>query len=867
MDGVPLELSGFIGRGEELRAIGAALDSARLVSLVGPGGCGKTRLAIRAAHDAAGFEDVRWADLAAVADPAAVTASVAAALGVLRIADRDAVAVLAGQLAGRRLLLCLDNCEHVLEAAADVVGELLRSCPRLTVLCTSREALRLPGETVWRVPPMSRGDSVRLFAARAQDSAGAADDPVIATACARMEGMPLAVELAAAWSGVLSPQEILDGLDDRFRLLVRGPHGVAARHQTLAASMEWSHGLLGEADRGLLQRLAVFRGGFTAAAAQALCAGEEPVAVLEGLRRLVEKSLLTADTGGAVTRFRMLETVREFAEQRLVDAGESAAVRDRHLAACLALARSLRPLIETDKDAWRAAVSDEYENLHAAIHWGLSLDDPSGGRDLAAELPWFWHSSRRGREGLSLLRRAVALGDGERTPLQARLLTGLALVADTNEPTAGSGTAAAAFALAEEVGEPRSAALALALAAIDRFYDDLDAARAMAADARERGARLGDGFVRDSADVLAGIVHHLRDDHRQAAALLEAGRRGLVPRGDREVASTACGLLAVSTAHGGDLRRAAELAREALALAEPLGDYHRVGAARVALATVERWAGRPESAWAAVEPMIRVVEGVEPPPFMPGFCSCVGELHLDAGDAGRAAEWFGRDLVNPGGFAAHLLAPQSRLGLARALLRSGEAGAGEHAALAARAGRELGMPGLLADAFEVAGLLETDRKKAEDAHHEALALRAEHGLRPGCVRSLEQLAGLAAAAGSDVEAARLQGACDRAREEFGMPAAEGESSPEREEGRSMSLEEAVAYARRARGSRARPSSGWASLTPTELSVVELAVTGMTNPEIAGKLFMSRATVKTHLSHAYAKLGIANRTQLATVERD
>ncbi|WP_051703795.1 LuxR C-terminal-related transcriptional regulator [Glycomyces sp. NRRL B-16210] len=863
MDGVPLELTGFIGRGEELRAIGAALGSARLVSLVGPGGCGKTRLAIRAARDA--DEDAYWADLSALGDPAAVAEAVVAAFGALR-ADRDPMGVLASQLAGRRILLCVDNCEHVLEAAADVVGELLRSCPQLTVLCTSREALRLPGEVVWRVPPMNREDSVRLFAARAGDLGGAAKDPVVATACARMEGMPLAVELAAAWSGVLSPQEILDGLDDRFRLLVRGPHGVAARHQTLAASMEWSHGLLEVSERLLLQRLSVFRGGFTASAAQALCADEEPLGVLEGLRRLVEKSLLTADTGGAVTRFRMLETVREFAEQRLVEAGASEAVRDRHLAACLSLARSLRPLIDTDKDAWRAAVSGEYENLHAAIDWGLSRDDPSGGRSLAAELPWFWDSSRRGQEGLALLRKAVALGDGERTPLQARLLTGLALVADTNESTAGAGPAAEAFALAEEVGEPRSAALALALAAIDRFYDDLDAARDLAADARERGVRLGDGFVRDSADVLTGIVCHMRDDHRQAAALLEAGIRGLVPRGDREVASTACGLLAISVAHGGDLHRAVELAREALALAEPLGDYHRVGAARVALATVELWTGRRENAWAAVTPMIRVVEEVEPPPFMPGFCSCVGELHLDAGDIAQAVGWFERDLVNPGGAAGHLLTPQSRLGLARALARSDGAGAAEHAAVAMRAGRELGMPRLLADAFEVTGLLETDRKRAEDAHHEALALRAEHGLRLGCLRSLEHLAGLAAAAGSDVESARLLGACDRAREEFGLPAAEGDSTPEREKGRSMALEEAVAYARRARGSRARPSSGWASLTPTELSVVELAVTGMTNPEIAGKLFMSRATVKTHLSHAYAKLGVANRTQLGTVER-
>ncbi|MCC3765621.1 LuxR C-terminal-related transcriptional regulator [Glycomyces sp. TRM65418] len=864
---VPLELTSFVGRDDELRAIDAALASARLVTLVGPGGCGKTRLAIRGARAAAGFEGVHWADLSAIDDPAAVVESVAAALGVLRTADRDAVGVVAGQVADRRLLLCLDNCEHVLAAAADVVGELLRRCPRLTVLCTSREALRVPGELAWQVPPMHRADAVRLFAERARGLGTAATDPIIATACARMEGMPLAVELAAAWSGTLSPREILDGLDDRFRLLIRGPHGVAARHQTLAASMAWSHGLLDESDRGLFERLGVFRGGFTAAAAQALCADEEPVAVLEGLRRLVEKSLLTADTGGAVTRFRMLETVREYAERRLTAAGTIASVRDRHLEACLALTGTLRPLIDADKDAWRAGVAAEYENLHAAVTWGLSREDPSAGRRLAAELPWFWHSDRRGREGLELLRRAVELGADEPTPLQARLLTGLALVADTHGPIAGD-VAARAFAAAEAVDEPRAACLALTLAAIDRLHDDLEAARDMAADARARAGRLGDGFVHDSATVLMGIVCHLRDDHRQAAVLLEDGLRGLVPRGDREVASTACCLLALSVAHGGDLPRAAGLAREALALAEPLADYHRVGTARVALTRVALWAGRIEEAWAAVDPMLRIVEGVDPPPFIPGLFGCVGDLHRSVGDAEQAVRWYERDLANPGGFPEHLLAPQSRLGLARALREPAAPAAAEHAALAMRAGRELGMPGLVADAFEVAGLLADDPKRAEDAHHEALALRAEHGLRLGCVSSLEHLAALAEDAGAAVEAARLLGACDRARAAFGLPARRGEASPEnaaREAGRSMTLEEAVAYARRARGTRARPASGWASLTPTEVSVVELAITGMTNPEIAGRLFMSRATVKTHLSHAYAKLGIANRTQLGRVK--
>ncbi|HEU5130279.1 MAG TPA: LuxR C-terminal-related transcriptional regulator [Glycomyces sp.] len=868
--GLPVELTGFVGRGDELRSVAAALASARLVTLVGPGGCGKTRLAVRAARSAGG--PVHWADLSAADDPDAVVALVAAAAGAWHASGGDALGVLAERLRVGPALLCLDNCEHVLAAAADVAGELLRRCPELTILCTGREPLRVPGETVWRVPPMRLEDAVALFRARAARPPESEEaERHVAAACARMEGVPLAVELAAAWSGTLAPKEILDGLDDRFRLLVRGPHGTAARHRSLAASMAWSHDLLDASDRAVFARLSVFRGGFTAAAAAALCADGalDRAAVRESLRRLVEKSLLTADTGGEAARFGMLETVREYAERKLADSGAAAAVRTRHLEVALALAESLRPLIDTDKDAWRAGVAAEYENLRAALDWGLARDDPERGRRLAAELPWFWHSSRRGREGMALLRTALARGEGERTPLQARLLTGLALVADTAAPVEGHGLAARAFALSEAVGEERSACLALSLRAIDSLYDDLQAAWEAAAEARERAGRIGDAFVYDSANVLMGIVRHLRDDHRGAAALLEEGRRGLVSRGDREVASTACGFLAVSVAHGGESDRAGDLAREALRLAAPLGDYHRVGSAHVAAARVALATGRREEARAALAPVVRLVEGADPPPFVPGLWACVGELHLGDGDAEGARRWFERDLADPGGLAEHLLSPPSRLGLARALLASGSPSAAEHAALAARAARELGMPGLRADAAEVAALLAaaTDPRRAEDLHHEALALRSEHGLLLGCVRSLEHLAALADRAGSGVEADRLRGACDRAREAFGLPRPDtGRPAPSeaREAGRRMALDEAVAYARRARGGRSRPASGWASLTPTELAVVELAVTGLTNPEIARRLFMSRATVKTHLSHVYAKLGVANRTQLASV---
>src|SRR3569833_1055952 len=386
----------FAGRATELRALATALDDARQVTNAGPGGSGKTRLAIEAARRG---EEVCWADLTGTTDPLVVPELVASAAGVLP--DRGALPSHVRPLRDRRMLVCLDNCEHVVDAAAEVAAALIRACPGVTVLATGREPLRVPGEVVWRVPPLSAAAAVALY----EERSGTGPAPAaVRTACAR---------LAA--------------------LLVRGPRGVAARHQTLAASMAWSHDLLDEDDRVLFRRLGAFHGGFTLDAARGVC-GSGRVAVLTGLRRLVDKSLVIADTRGSVARYRMLETVREYAVARLEASPEAGPIRDRHLDVYLPLPDDARPPLARDMDAWREAGGAERENLLAAAEWGLAQDDPERGRRLAAGLPWLWHLNGRGHEGLTLLRRAVTRGADERTPLQARLLTGLALVADAAHP-------------------------------------------------------------------------------------------------------------------------------------------------------------------------------------------------------------------------------------------------------------------------------------------------------------------------------------------------------------------------------------------------------------------------------------------------
>lgn len=872
--GLPSTLTSFVGRDAELRSIDESLGSARLLTLAGPGGCGKTRLAIRAAvpQDDRWPDGVWWIDLTMTSDPAAVPELVAGALGAVHTVGQDSTGSLAQQLRGRRILICLDNCEHVLTAAADVVAGILSVCQEVTVLATSREPLRVPGEVVWRVPPLSNTDSVALFTARAgrivdTEQAAAA----VRTACARLEGMPLAVELAASWSDTMSPQEILDGLDDRFRLLVRGPHGVAERQQTLAASMAWSHDLLDEPDRVLFDQLGVFRTGFTAAAARGVCVGDGDIR--PALRRLIEKSLLVADTGASPTRYRMLETVREYSAAQLAASSDLDRLRDRHLTVYLEIADSARDLLDIDKDTWLALVTADYENFRAAIEWGLSRDDPEPGRRLAAALPWFWHNSRRGTEGLDLLRQAIDRGADERTELQARLLTGLALVADTIAPLSIEfDPAKAGLELAEEVGDRRTACLATMLTAVGALYTDFDMACDLAAKSDALAREIGDGFVRDAALALRGIVCHLRDQHEQAMPMLQTAVDGLIPRGDRGVAATALGFLATSAASIGELPRAHALALESVQIASPLGDYHRVGSAHTVLAHVAAVSGRFEEAWAAIDPVLRLFEGVQSPPFVPAFTQRIGFLHLWSGEPARAVEWFERELDMFGAVDENYLSPRCRIGLALARHEMGEGvAAAEHAAIALQLGRDFGMPGLIADALEVQALLATEAEpaRAEDLHHEALALRVERGLRPSCLDSLEALAELATRAGSSVEADRIMGACESARRDLGYPprrALPPGDEDVRAQGRTMTLDEAVSYARRARGRRSRPASGWASLTPTEMSVVDLAIDGLSNPEIGQRLFMSRATVKTHLSHVYAKLGVVNRTQLATAAR-
>jgi predicted ATPase/class 3 adenylate cyclase len=388
---LPLQLTAFVGREDELIEVATALREARVVTLTGIGGVGKTRVALQAAARAlADYRDGAWfCELAAVGDPDSVVEAVATALGVVAREGQTIDDGLVDFLRVKQLLLVLDNCEHLLDAVANLVDRLVRACARLSVLATSREGLALRGERIFALRPLvlphpdatteaaADADAVCLFVERAADArTGFAlqDDnaAAIVQICRRLDGIPLAIELAAAWVQSTTPAEIATRLDDQFRLLRGGPRGGIERHQTLRRAMDWSYDLLSADEQFVLERLSVFAGGCSLEDAEAVVAADTTgeIDVLEHVSALVRRSLVLADDHGGHTRYRLLETVRQYAHERLEQSGAAEATQRRHAVQYAALAERAGPgLRGADQVAWIARLTPEIDNLRAAQAW------------------------------------------------------------------------------------------------------------------------------------------------------------------------------------------------------------------------------------------------------------------------------------------------------------------------------------------------------------------------------------------------------------------------------------------------------------------------------------------------------------------
>jgi predicted ATPase/class 3 adenylate cyclase len=418
---LPLQVTSFVGRERELAEVRELLERSRLLTLTGTGGCGKTRLALQVAAELVdGYPDGVWfVDLAPLADRALVAAAALATLGAREVPGQEPLASLVEHLRARQLLLLLDNCEHVIDASARLGDALLRGCPAVRLLVTSRELLGVSGETAWPVPSLAlpdpaahhtaaelgRCESAQLFIDRALAVQPAfrvteQNASALAQVCTRLDGIPLALELAAARVRVLTVEQIATRLSDRFRLLTGGGRTALRRQQTLRALVDWSHDLLSERERVLLRRLAVFAGGWTLEAAEAVGAdgsGQgkgpmtiEPVDVLDLLTSLVDKSLVVADPGEVEERYVFLETIRQYAEEKLLQAGEAAALRDRHRDWCLAAARLIRPDVELTPETIRRRRQfvAELDNVRGALAWCAAGDAAAArvGLEIAANL-------------------------------------------------------------------------------------------------------------------------------------------------------------------------------------------------------------------------------------------------------------------------------------------------------------------------------------------------------------------------------------------------------------------------------------------------------------------------------------------------
>ena len=459
---LPASLTSFVGREWERAEVSGLLrgtsSRCRLLTLTGVGGCGKTRLALEVA--AALLEEhpdgVRLVELAALADPILVPQAVAAALGLRETPDRPLLETLVASLEARHLLLVLDNCEHLLEPCAMLCQALLQRCPALRILATSREALGVLGETTWRVPSLSVADpgqmppladlapyeAVQLFVERARASRPefrltAGNAAQVVTICWHLDGIPLAIELAAARLATLSIESLSARIDDRFRLLTTGNRTAPPRQQTLQAAIDWSYGLLAPPERLVLQRLAAFAGGCVLDAAEAICAGDGVAAAsVQGLlSRLVAKSLVVLETPACVceARYRLLETIRQYGRERLAAAGGLAEINSRHLLYFRRLAELAAPeLIGPSQGAWLRRLAIEHDNLRFALRFALaSADEPivESGVDLAGNLWRFWSLQGHVVEGRHWLQAALQHPAALQAAVRAQALYGAGALA------------------------------------------------------------------------------------------------------------------------------------------------------------------------------------------------------------------------------------------------------------------------------------------------------------------------------------------------------------------------------------------------------------------------------------------------------
>ena len=890
---LPPQRTSFVGRQHEMDDIRSLLQDSSLVTLTGAGGCGKTRLALQVA--ASLIDDypdgVFIADLSRVIEPKDVEPAVARAFGL----SEDASNNVAPFLRDKTMLLVLDNCEHLISTCAELCDTLLEAAPGLRILATSREPIRVSGESTYLVPslpvPPERDvagiDGLTPYAAtelfldrarriRSDFALSEVDASSIANICRRLDGIPLAVELAAARVRVLSPQQIADALDERFRVLTGGTRTAMPRQQTLTASVDWSHDLLTEPERILFRRLSVFQSGFTLEACADVCSGPgvEPHQVLDLLSLLVDKSLVEVDTSaGAKTRYRLLETIRQYAADRLTDAGEEEQTRERFRDHFLRAAERHAEEVwgPHGVDAFQAFLDDR-ENYEAAFRWTCSREDfEHAARFLAAlaeSLENIWLGEAR-----AWITALIPHIERVPEPIRTDGIHGAArhlpkALFPNLEPIARE-----SVEFHRTSGDERRLGRSLLVwARLSHPNDDsskaLDEAIGLA---KKTDTPFALACVQSSAALLSTSPEKA---DRYAEELIESLRQNDAPIFRLRVA-----WFTLYSFMFRDPLRALEVGElQAHPDLERIPHLHRH--ARTWRAFNLALVGRLGEARELANELIPHLQQV-------GDMNCLSMQHRAlsvaadvSGDSDTALAEYERSRLAHASAGSPTLGPE--LGLAWMRLGRGET---ETADSIRRTGAQwesdprMGPELLLLDAAITNE--QGDLEEAEHLAHSALGGLGHYVFSlTGC---LELLAAIAAGRGNYIEAARILGAVEGHRNRVGLAVrnsffrdlyartlASIKEALEEDafhqawnEGTNMNQHEIVSYVQRGRGERGRPSAGWQSLTPTEEEVAKYVAEGLSNKEIAERMFVSVRTVTTHLTHIYEKLGFSSRPELVS----
>jgi predicted ATPase/class 3 adenylate cyclase/DNA-binding CsgD family transcriptional regulator len=860
---LPVELTSFVGRADDIKAVTELVRQNRIVTLLGTGGCGKTRLSLQVAAELLPeFPDGVWfVELAPVSDGDLVATAAADALGVVAAPGSPVLQSVVDRLAAAHALVVLDNCEHVLTAAAELVAAVLRASRRVTVLASTREPLGVPGELTYSVPSLQPDEAIELFAERATLARRdfVLDEPtsaIVSDICQRLDGIPLAVELAAARVRAMSLEQISAGLADRFRLLTTGARTLTPRQQTLRASVDWSYDLLNDAERVALQCLAYFAAGFTFDAVHVMLGDDEqgPDAV-DLLTSLVDKSLVIHAAG----RYHMLETIRQYGQERLNASGELAVVARRHRDYCLQLLRKAAAEEEgPEQEAWSRRIRDELDNVRVALSDAKDAGDGVELLELTCLTGNHWTIAGRSDEHRAWLQQALALAPPD-APFQPNALYQLGVTDSfVGEIDAAIEHIGASVPLYRAKGDEHGALWAVAEHAwnltlgrglrdgLPVYEEGIAAAEARG----EFGALLSmeyglstcyaySGHL-DKAIALAEValrrpvsVAHFRRwleaTYGWALAMIGRVDEGLaaaqaaidesLAAGDNMTANIGGWMLGVAFVLADRIDEVAPLVAASFEAARGFGvmmtaPTHAV-AAHAALAM-----GDLDSALAEADVAVGLAETLGPS-WRAMFTVIQGDARAAAGDLAGAADTYTSvvGLSRHEDFPAHLAS--GLLGLARVAWAQGDA------------------------------------NRAADLVHEAIPIFRAMGHRVGLIDALELLAAIFADT-------RLWDAAQRARDAggyrlrlAGAPVLESvaESEP-------LNIDEAVELATRGRGERRRPASGWDALSPMEQQVAALVAEGLTNAQVGERLFISRHTVDTHLRHVYAKVGVSNRAELA-----